>query len=60
LGATTPAQEKGNTMRKWKVTFYLNGHGMETIIHAPSQSQAITMIKAQYPNASSINAVEIH
>lgn len=46
-------------MRKWKVTFSLNGHGMETIIHAPTQSQAIAMVKAQYPKATSVNATEI-
>ncbi len=45
-------------MKKFKVTFYLNGHGMSTTIEATSQSQAISLIKNQYPGATSISASE--
>jgi hypothetical protein len=46
-------------MKKFKVTFYLKGHGQSTTIEAPSQSQAVTLIKSQYPGATGISAIEI-
>jgi len=46
-------------MKKFKVSFYLKGHGTSTIIFAPSQSQAIALCKQQFPEASSISASEV-
>jgi len=54
--SASPAQK--GIMKKFKVTFYLNGHGMSTTIEATSQSQAISLIKNQYPGATSISASE--
>ena len=42
-------------MKQFKATFNLNGRRMETIIQAPTVTQATAMIKAQYPMAT--NAV---
>ena len=46
-------------MKKFKVTFYLNGHGMSTTVEATSQSQAVSLIKSQYPGATGICASEM-
>jgi hypothetical protein len=46
-------------MKKWRVLFTLDGVRLETIIYAPSQLRAIMLAKAQYPQATSINAIEI-
>jgi hypothetical protein len=49
-------------MRKWRILFTLNGIRTETIIHAPTQLQAIMIAKALYAgtDAHAFNAIEIH
>jgi len=47
-------------MRKWKILLTVNGVRTETVISAPSQLQALMIAKAMYPQASSLNAIEIH
>lgn len=49
-------------MKKWRVLFTLQGRRLETIIHAPSQLQAILMAKAGYAgtDAHDFNAIELH
>ena len=46
-------------MKKWRILFTLHGQRLETIIYAPSQLRAILMAKAQYPEGSNFNAIEI-
>ena len=46
-------------MKKWRILFTLQGKRLETVIHAPSQLLAILMAKAQYPEATNFNAIEI-
>lgn len=47
-------------MRKWRILLTLHGYRLETILYAPSQLMALLMAKAQYPEGSSFNAIEIH
>ena len=47
-------------MRKWRILLTLNGIRTETVISAPSQLQALMIAKAMYPNATGLNAIEIH
>jgi hypothetical protein len=49
-------------MKKWKILFTLKGVRLSTIIHAPSQLQAIEMAKAQYAgtDAHDFNAIEMN
>ena len=46
-------------MKKFKVSFYIKGHGQTTIIFASSSSQAVVLCKQQFPEASSISASEV-
>lgn len=46
-------------MKKYKAVFYLNNSRMETVIQAPSYAQAMAMVKAQYPTATSVSVSEI-
>ncbi len=47
-------------MRKWKILLTLQGYRLQTIVYAPSQLMAILMAKAQYPEGTNFNAIEIH
>ncbi len=46
-------------MRKWRILFTLHGQRLETVIHAPSQVRALQLAKAQYPQGTNFNAIEI-
>jgi len=46
-------------MKKWRVLLTLAGVRLETIVYAQSQLRAIMIAKAQYPGATSFNAIEI-
>lgn len=46
-------------MKKWRILFTLHGQRLETIIYAQSQLRALMIAKAQYPDASNFNAIEI-
>jgi hypothetical protein len=46
-------------MKKFRITLILKGQQTSTIIHAPTQAQAVALAKAQYPGATNIYAVEI-
>jgi hypothetical protein len=49
----------GPKMKKFRILLTLRGQRLETILHAPSQLRAILMAKAQYPEATNFNAIEI-
>ena len=46
-------------MKKFRILFTLHGQRLETIIHAPSQLRALMIAKAQYPEASNFNSIEL-
>jgi hypothetical protein len=48
-------------MRKWRVLLTVNGVRTETVVAAPSQLQAILIVKAQYAgtDAHAFNAIEL-
>lgn len=46
-------------MKKFRILFTLRGQRLETITHAPSQLRALMIAKAQFPEGSNFNAIEI-
>jgi hypothetical protein len=48
-------------MKKWRVLFTLNGIRTETVVSAPSQLQALMIVRALYAgtDAHAFNAIEI-
>lgn len=49
----------GPKMKKFRVLLTLFGQRLETVIYAQSQLRALQLAKAQYPEATNFNAIEI-
>jgi len=45
-------------MKNYKVSLWLNGTYIQTVVTANSHSAATAMIKAQYPKATSVTIME--
>jgi len=46
-------------MKRFRVSFYIQGHGRSPVIFARYKEEAIALGREQYPEAISINASEI-
>lgn len=56
---TTFSVAAESNMKSFKVSFYFKGQSISTIIQALSQTQALMLIKAQFPTVSSFNCTEL-
>jgi hypothetical protein len=54
-----PGPTKNNTMKQYKVTFWLKGQYIETTVTANGYWKAKEMVRSMYPTATNINATEL-